>query len=220
MRRAVLPATLAGVAGCVVPATERIERATLERATDSGVGRLAFPLLVRPIDTHRGDWQERIETLPHLRAYLERAPGDAFNVTSFVDYRSSDGYYRKYRAIVVSGKPFAYHLAIADTWKVHYHSSLMAQFAWMREEEERFLRRPEAVFSSWKAVFGEIAAAVGLEYFGVDCALDRDGNLLVFECGPSMLVQCRDEEPFAYKHDYVPKIFAALEELLYLSVRT
>jgi glutathione synthase/RimK-type ligase-like ATP-grasp enzyme len=220
VRRSALPHTLARVAGCVLPATERIERATLAAAGDSRVGDLSFPLLVRPVDTHRGDWQERIDTGPQLRAYLERAPGAAFNVSEFVDYRSSDGYYRKYRAIVVDGKPFAYHLAIADTWKVHYHSSLMAEFAWMRAEEERFLRLPQAAIASWDTVFGEIAAAVGLEYFGVDCALDRDGNLLVFECGPSMLVQCRDEEPFAYKHAYVPRIFTALEDLLHRVARS
>jgi tetratricopeptide (TPR) repeat protein len=215
VRRSALPATLHDVRGCVVPPAHRVARAALEHGAESlaALG-LDGPVVVRPVDTHRGDWQERVANAAELRDYLTRAPGAHFNVTPFVDYRSADGYYRKYRVIVVGGTPFPCHLAISDAWKVHYHSSLMERHAWMREEEERFLRDPRAVFARWETVFGEVASAVGLDYFGVDCAVAADGAVLIFECGPGMLVHCADApDLFAYKYDYVPRIFAALDGL-------
>jgi tetratricopeptide (TPR) repeat protein len=214
--RSALPGTLRDVAGCTVPPTRRIARDILARGADVGAEwGFDFPVLVRPVDTHRGDWQERISNAAELHDYLAAAPGAHFNASPFIDYRSADGYYRKYRVVVVDGKAFPYHLAISDAWKVHYHSSLMEQHAWMRDEEERFLRDPRSAFADWDTVFNEIAAAVGLEYFGVDCALNPDGSVLVFECGPGMLVHCNDSpDLFAYKYLYVPRIFAALDALL------
>jgi tetratricopeptide (TPR) repeat protein len=214
--RSALPHTLRDIAGATVPPAHRFSRDILGDAPDSFAdGEFRFPMLVRPVDTHRGDWQERITNAPELRAYLSRTPGTHFNVSPFVDYRSPDGYYRKYRVFVVDGRPFPYHLAISDEWKVHYHSSLMEQYARMRHEEERFLRNPHSVFGAWDTVFGEIAAAVGLDYFGVDCALNTDGTVLVFECGANMLAQCQDApDLFAYKYEHVPRIFAALDDLL------
>jgi glutathione synthase/RimK-type ligase-like ATP-grasp enzyme len=178
----------------------------------------AFPLLMRPVDTHRGDGLERIDDASGVAAYVARNPAEHYILTPFVDYRSHDGYYRKYRVVVVGGVPYPYHLGISETWLVHYWRAarLMRAHGWMRAEEERFLREPEAVFPAWSRVFGEIAAALGLDYFGVDCALLEDGNVLVFECDPSAFVHCREDpnDVFAYKFTYVPRIFAALDELL------
>jgi hypothetical protein len=175
-------------------------------------------LVVRPVDTHRGDGLELVRAAGDLRSYLARRPGRYFNVTPFVDYRSPDGYYRKYRVFVVAGKPYAYHLAISEDWLVHYWrvAGLMSEHAWMRDAEQHFLREPEAVFPTWATTFGEMAQAIGLDVFGVDCAVTQDGRVLVFECDPAAFAHCRDavDEEFSYKYDYVPRIFAALEDLL------
>ncbi len=188
------------------------------RASRSDAIRLAFPLLMRPVDTHRGDGLERIDDAPGVAGYVARNPAAAYVLAPFVDYRSRDGYYRKYRVIVIGGVPYPYHLGISESWLVHYWraSGLMREHAWMRAEEERFLREPESVFPGWKRVFGGIAAALGLDYFGVDCTLRDDGSVLVFECDPSAFVHCREapDDVFAYKFAYVPRIFAALDELL------
>ncbi|MBV8748391.1 MAG: hypothetical protein JO103_01625 [Candidatus Eremiobacteraeota bacterium] len=216
LRRSALPTTLRDVAGISVPPARRVERALLDAAAAADALDLGVPgpVLVRPVDTHRGDHQARVARPDELRAYLARTPGDAFDVTSFVDYRSADGYYRKYRVIIVGGVPFPYHVAISDAWKVHYHSSRMDEHDWMRAEEERFMRDPRAVFPAWETAFGALAAAVGLDYVGVDCAVNADGWVLVFECGPGMLVHGHDDPSrFPYKHELVPRLFAALEAL-------
>lgn len=215
LNRARLPETLGGIEGCRVAPVRRISRAELNAVS------VDAPLVVRPVDTQRGDFQERVIDSAHLRAYLARAPGTHFNVSPFIEYRSADGYYRKYRVIVVGGRPYPYHLAVSDAWKVHYHSSLMREHAWMRREEERFLRDPQAVFPRWQTVFGAIANAVGLDYFGIDCTVGGGGDALVFECGTGMLVHARDEPGlFGYKTPYVARITAALEALLERAARS
>jgi hypothetical protein len=46
--------------------------------------------------------------------------------------------------------------------------------------------------------FSMVRERFGLDYFGIDCGLDRDGNLIAFEVNASMLVH-DDNEEFPYK---------------------
>lgn len=214
VRRSRLFETLRDVAGCVTPPTLRLSREVVAQAKIE----LDFPILIRPVDTHRGDGLERVTSPGEVEDYLGRHPAAHFNATPFVDYRSADGYFRKYRISVVAGKPYPYHLAISEDWLVHYWrvSDLMREHEWMRAEEERFLRDPSSVFATWDVAFSGIAEALGLDLFGVDCAVAADGRVLVFECDPAAFLHCREpvDGVFAYKYDYVPKIFCAIEELL------
>jgi tetratricopeptide (TPR) repeat protein len=212
VRRSELHSSLRGVADCAVPGTSRLARCDVEGVSPES------PLLIRPVDTHRGDGMGLVASGDELRDYLQKFPDAHFNVTPFIDYRSAGGYYRKYRVIVVAGKPFPYHLAISEDWLVHYWrvEALMRGHAWMREEELQFLREPHSVFPNWERAFGRVAEALGLDYFGVDCSLTADGRVLIFECDPASFVHCREsvDDVFAYKHDYVPRIFNALEDLI------
>jgi hypothetical protein len=54
---------------------------------------------------------------------------------------------------------------------------------------------------------------MGLEYFGIDCGLDRDGNLVVFEVNASMLVHEHNED-FPYKGPFVIRIKSAFDAML------
>lgn len=212
--RTELPHTLRDIA-VQVPVSARIARERLSSVSTEGDIVSQLPIVIRPVDTHRGEGLERIDRASGLAAYLQRTAGETFVVAPFIDYRGDDGYYRKYRAIFVDGRAFAYHLAISDRWMVHYEGSLMETHPWMRAEEERFLREPEAVFPEWDRSFAKIAGAIGLDYFGIDFTKLRDGSTLIFEAGAAMLVHCRDRlDLFAYKYDYVPRIFDAFEAML------
>ncbi len=217
LRRSRLRESLAGVEGCVVPQAIRASRAQLESADPAAAELLgiAFPVVVRPVDRHRGEGCERLAHAGELAAYLGRHRSEHYNVAPFVEYRSDDGYYRKYRIAVVDGRPFPYHLAISEAWMVHYLGSPTAERGWMRREEEAFLADPGSVFERWEQPFAAIAQALGMEYFGVDCARLADGSVLVFECGTAMLIHCLDgAEALAYKYRYVPRIFDAVERML------
>ena len=206
---------LQGIPGCRVAKVFRqkagsaLAAATLQAELPS-----SSTLLVRPAGTHGGDDFEKIEGADALAALLEQgADGDRYFI-EYVDYRSADGYFRKYRFIFVDGQILPYHLAIADDWKVHHDSTDMADYAWMQQEEEAFLGDPGSVFNPGHyQMLREIQQRIGLDYFGIDCGLDRSGDLVVFEVNASMLVHGQNDD-FPYKTPFVRRIKAAFDEML------
>ncbi len=203
-----LAQTLHGIDGCIVPVSLRLLREEI-------AARIVFPALVRPIDTHAGKGLELIADAAQLAGYLAREPAPVLHVTPFVDYKLDDGYYRKYRVIVVDGVAYPYHLAISPNWMVHYNNSPMKDHAWMRDEELRFLTEPRDVFPQWDTLFSRIARAVGLDYFGLDLTRTPEGAALIFEADAAMLVHDLDPpEPFAYKQGPVHAVFAAVEAMI------
>jgi hypothetical protein len=147
------------------------------------------PFLVRVAGRHNGDDFEKIETREDLRTFAARHPGAEFYLMDYIDIRSPDGYYRKYRFFGIDGEILPYHLAIASHWKVHHWRTDMATTPWMKEEEAAFLETPGAVFGERQtAALRALMQATGLNYVGVDCALDESGNVVVFEANAAMLV--------------------------------
>jgi hypothetical protein len=209
--RPMLASTLAGAAARVAPI------ATLEREhLRSGSAPFAFPIIARPIGSHAGHGLERIDRLEDCAAYVDRHRAERYFVSPFVDYASVDGYYRKYRIVYVEGVPYPVHMAISPNWMIHYYNAPMSENQWMRDEEAAFLEDPRRAFDGprFEAVV-QIGAAVGLEYFGIDCAIDREGTVLVVEADTAMLVHTSDPaDLFPYKHQFVPRIYRAVERMI------
>jgi glutathione synthase/RimK-type ligase-like ATP-grasp enzyme len=202
---------LAPIANVHAPRAVRVSHADLQNGTPFG-----FPIVVRPVGSQAGRDLARVENERELNTYLESVASDAFYVMPFVDFRSADGYFRKYRIIVVEGTPYPYHLAISANWMIHYYNTPMYETAWMREEEAAFLADFERVFPApLRRALRDVASAVGLEYFGIDCSIDAQGKLLVFEADPAMIVHAGDDPAlFGYKKLYAHRIFDAFQRLL------
>ena len=149
-------------------------------------------------------------------AYLAERDEAEFFVMPFVDYSSADGFFRKYRIMFVGGKTYACHLAISPRWMIHYYNAAMAENQWMRDEEARFIADMDSVFTgTLAAALREIAAAIPLDYFGIDCAIAQDGRLLLFEADAAMLVHGTDPpELYPYKRAGFERIKIALDSLL------
>ena len=208
-------ARLEGIPGCVVPKVLRQKAgADLAVAGLQAALSCSATALVRPAGTHGGDDFEKIEDAAELAAiFAQRTDSDRYFI-EYIDYRSADGYFRKYRFIFVDGRILPYHLAIADGWKVHHDSTDMAAHPWMQREEEAFLNGPASVFgASHYQILREIRERIGLDYFGIDCGLDASGNLVVFEVNASMLVHDQNQD-FPYKTPFVHRIKAAFEAML------
>ncbi len=202
-----LAATLSGIRGLHGVAAIRADAALARTAP--------LPFLIRPIDSHAGDGLALIDDELALDAHLGRFPAEMYFISPFIDYRSADGLYRKYRIMFVDGVAYPYHASMSPRWMVHYLSSPMREHAWMREEELAFLREPETVFPRWHEITNAVAAAIGLDYFGIDAARLGEGEMLVFEADSAMLVHDEDErDVFAYKRPFVGAIRDALSALL------
>jgi tetratricopeptide (TPR) repeat protein len=206
---------LHGIPNCRVPKVWRQKRNT---ASSIASIRDALPpscsILVRPVGTHGGDDLEKFENTAELAALLAQPIDTDRYLIEYIDYRSADGHFRKYRFIFVDSQILPYHLAIATGWKVHHDSTDMADHRWMQREEEAFLNDPATVFSAGHyQALQAIQQRIGLEYFGIDCGLDHSGNLVVFEVNASMLVH-DDNAEFPYKTPFVHRIKQAFDEML------
>jgi len=176
----------------------------------------ADPFLIRPGGAHGGEDLALIQTPSDLVEYLAKVPYDRFLLTDFHDFKSSQDCYRKCRFIFVDRQPFPYHLAIAESWLVHYWRAEMERADWKKREEEDFL-------TDWRRVFGPQAAAaveqvaqrMDLDYGGMDCSILPNGEVLLFEANACMLVHLDDTKAdFPYKHLAVPRIQEAMTRMI------
>ncbi|HEY5239671.1 MAG TPA: hypothetical protein VIJ62_14915 [Rhizomicrobium sp.] len=206
-----------------IPVTTRISR---EHLCEIGIGEKdvnevlsdgVFPLIVRPIGSHAGRGLQKLETPSQIEDYLEERAEDEFFISRFVDYRGDDGLHRKYRVVLVDGRPFACHMAISEQWNIWYLNADMTRSAEKRAEEEKFMVEFNEGFAArHREALSEIANRVGLEYFAIDCAETKAGKLLVFEADNCAIVHNMDPpEIFPYKAAQMRKIFDAFVAMLY-----
>lgn len=215
-------AVLAGIPNVILPATARCARADL-----AALGRdqmqlgdilqgARYPVIVRPVGAHAGRNLEKLASAGDVAPYLEGCSEEHFFVSQFVDYSGADGQFRKYRIVFVDGRPYPCHMAITDQWKVWYMNAGMEESAEKRAEEERFMTQFQDDFGGRHAsALSDVARAFGLDYFGIDCAEDREGNLIVFEADNALIVHDMDPpDIFPYKAPQMHKLFADVAQMI------
>jgi hypothetical protein len=216
-------ALLKSVPGVVMPVTARLYRQVLEQISLDALSITTvledgdFPIIIRPVDSHAGQGLEKIDHPAALADYLKTAPNNEFYVARFVDYRSPDGQFRKYRIVLIEGRPFVCHMGISDHWMIHYLNAGMADSAEKRDEEARFMADFDSGFARrHEQAFSAINERVGLDYLGIDCGETADGDLLIFEIDSCMIVHAMDPvDVFPYKQPQMQKVFSAFREMLF-----
>ena len=201
---------LDGIKGLDIPATACVTRAQLSDLAAQ------FPVIIRPRGSHAGVGLARIDNGAGIAKYLaDRLEGEFF-VTRFVDYASDDGLFRKYRIVLVDGRPYACHMAIADRWDIWYLNAGMAFSESKRREEAHFMHSFDSDFAvRHQAALTAMAGRIGLDYFTVDCAENNNGELLIFEADNTAVVHNMDSpEVYPYKAPQMRKIFDAFAEML------
>lgn len=213
---------LGSAPGVVMPVSVKVGRPVLE-AVSRGASELStieesleFPIIVRPVGSHAGMGLVKAADSGELFEYLQTMPQSEFYLSRFVDYRSTDGLFRKYRVVLIDGHPFASHMAISREWMVHYLNAGMTESPGKRAEEARFMESFDEEFGArHRSALCAIAERIGLNYLVIDCAESQDGRLLVFEIDSSAVVHAMDPaELFPYKKVQMQKVFAAFRAML------
>jgi hypothetical protein len=157
--------------------------ATLERYA------LKFPLLLRRPGFHTGRHFLRVNQETDLEPALQAIPGNHLIALQYLDTRSPDGKFRKYRVMLIDGACYPMHVAVSRDWKVHYFTADMAENAAYRREDEFFLNDMPGVLGEpgLEALQG-VQTALGLDYAGIDFSLGRAGELIVFEANATMTI--------------------------------
>lgn len=214
--------------GVVMPVSVRIGREVLNQLALNELSITAvledgdYPIIIRPVDSHAGQGLIKLDNAASIEIYLKMLPEkDEFYIARYVDYRSKDGLFRKYRIVMIEGKSFICHLAISEHWMIHYLNAGMAESEKKRAEEERCMESFDDDFARRHAMaLHSISERIGLEYFGIDCGETADGKLLLFEVDVGMMVHAMDPvEVFPYKQFHMKKVFSAFRQMLLKSIK-
>lgn len=147
-----------------------------------------FPFIIRVVGDHAGKSMVLVRSRDDL-ALLHVFPFDGrdYYLTEFVDYKSKDGLYHKQRFIMINGEPVLRHSLFNTHWKIHAASrGYMQKHESWEDDEKRCVRLETEMVPKLETVFKEITDRIGLEYVGLDCNINEDGELLVFEANANM----------------------------------
>ncbi len=211
LRREIAARILTGLDGVLVPNADCLDAAALRATPDDW-----FPFLVRPAGTHAGEGLILVRDRAALEQAMLDLHAERYNRTHFVDYRSSDGLYRKYRVALAAGRALLCHMAISDHWMVHYLNAGMADHPERRDEEARVMGGFETGFGRRHAhAFAAISERLALDWVVVDCAEAADGRLLFFEADVAAIVHDMDPPAlYPYKQAAMARVFDAFRALL------
>jgi glutathione synthase/RimK-type ligase-like ATP-grasp enzyme len=220
-------ALLKSASGVDIPQTTRVSRQALEQIGRNELSVTTvlsdgnFPLIIRPVDSHAGNDLAKLDNPAAIAQYLSTLSEEIFYISRFVDYSDEDGQFRKYRIVLIEGRPFVCHMGISSDWMIHYLNAGMIESAEKRAEEERFMADFDKDFAiRHKEAFQAINERMGLDYLGIDCAEMADGSLLIFEVDGSMVIHAIDPvDIFPYKQPQMKKVFDAFREMLVNSMK-
>jgi hypothetical protein len=218
-----LHGVLNGIEGLEIPPTMGVRREQLLRLSQSRLALselsagISFPVIVRPRGSHAGKGLAKLDDPAAIEHYLGEHSQESFFISRFVDYRSDDGLFRKYRIVFIDGQPYACHLAISDRWDIWYLNAGMSDSADKRLEEATFMWTFDSGFAErHRAALAGLSKRIGLDYFTVDCAETKEGSLLVFEADNTAIVHDMDPpDIFPYKVPQMRKVFEAFAAMLH-----
>jgi hypothetical protein len=182
--------TLQGIPGVIVPRVQRFQ----PRSPDDVFSRAAaegfeLPFIARVAGLHGGVSMVKVDSRDDYDA-LHALPFDGrdFYLTEFIDYRSPDSLYRKTRIALVDGVPLIRHHLIDANWMVHASAlALMDQRPDLMDEANGVLADFDGrLRPAIEDRLSEITRRLGLDYYGIDCHIDAQGEILLFEANANM----------------------------------
>lgn len=170
------------------------------------LGGLKYPFIIR-------------ENLYHSRAMHLVHNADEFRAVrwdrmltpvaaEYIDARSKDGLYRKYRYVAVGEQGFQRHLILTTDWlsrsgtRVHTPESLREEIAYLEGPDPNHERLQRA------------REALGLDMVAFDYAYMPDGELIVFEPNPlpNLWDEHASEPNVAHEAKYVERLYQGMAD--------
>lgn len=213
--RTALPDLLRDVEDVVAARVRLLPRERIEEA------QVGWPRLLRAPGYHSGQHFVLVRGAEELDAAAAALPGAELLAIQYIDTRGEDGFFRKYRVIIVDGTLYPLHLAVSENWKVHYFSAGMAENPEGRAEEARFLESMQSAIGDRAcAALERIARRLALDYAGIDFGLDREGRVVVFEANATMTVPAPPSDArWDYRRTHVNRILSATRRMLFNRAR-
>lgn len=219
-RRDEVAAKLRGIPGLTVPLVTRIRpNSRREILNLLEQGPVTYPAIVRSTGTHGGEAMALLHSVADAdKLDIFACDGSEYYLSSFIDFQSPDGYYRKIRIVLVDGKPYARHMLFHTDWKVNarVRKETMDGRDDFKAEEQAFLDNFESeTLPLWRDRLAAIHQQLGLDYAIVDCAKLADGSLAIFESNAGgNTLRHGDPVKFPYLAPHVERLREAVFQML------
>ena len=208
---------LNGIKNLIVPLTLRFRpRSPADILAQIRQAGLTFPVIMRPCGAHTGRNTQLLNSADEaLNLYSLPLDGSEYYLTQYHDY-SENGIFRKFRIILVDGTAYLRHMRFSDNWIIHRESC-----AGFMEANPRYIEAEIAMLNNFEtelrpqiqAILDRICQRIGLDYFGIDCAIGQDGQVLIFEVNACMTV-LNSANKSAYYEEPLAKLRAGIVRMI------
>ena len=171
--------------------------------------RLRLPMLVRRRWGHgREGGLRHLETEASFERWWADARTDpaSWVASEYVDVRSPDGWYRKYRYFMAGSSGNPRHLIVSPHWEVRPTDRVRTGAT--REEELAFVTAP----FPHHARFDDARVALGFDIAAFDFSYDASGGVVVWEVNPYPDLSRPKKDVGEYLHATVEKSYAILAD--------
>jgi len=180
---------LQGIPGVIMPKTVRFRPLSpdeiFEQAEKEGID---FPFIVRIAGYHHGKSTELVTSRDDYSA-MHKYPLDGrdFYLTEYVDCSDDSGMHCKQRLLVIDGEPVLRHSMYNERWDIHSESLgyMLERESWddIHARDSQF---ESEVLPTLLPAIEEITKRLQLEFYGIDCYVRPDGEMVIFEANANM----------------------------------
>jgi glutathione synthase/RimK-type ligase-like ATP-grasp enzyme len=188
---------LKGIDNLTVPKTIKINPSSPGEVYDHiRESDFQFPVIFRKAGLHGG---KNTTLLYGYNEYEKFYPfaidGSDYYLIQYVDYKQ-DGVYKKFRLVVVDGEVFIRHIIYSDHWMIHSSSrEYMEKNSSYQEKEKDILETFDSYIKpEIQPVIQTIHEILGLDYFGIDCYIDSNMHILIFEVNANMNIMVNNQQ--------------------------
>jgi glutathione synthase/RimK-type ligase-like ATP-grasp enzyme len=197
---------LQGIPGVIMPRTQCFQPSSPDEVFSRATAeRFEFPFIIRVAGLHGGQSMIKVNSREDYAA-LHALPFDGrnFYLTEYVHLRDGQGLYHKQRIAVIDGEPVLRHAMYDSNWKIHSGSRafMMARDSW-EVEFAYFDRFDKGLLPPMRPAIDEITSRLQLEYYGIDCAMQPDGQMVVFEANANMNFLYNPYDVIQYRVDVI-----------------
>ena len=180
---------LQGIPGVIMPKTVRFRPLSPDDIfKEAESEKIVFPFIVRVACDHHGKSTVLVNCRDDYND-MHKFPLDGrdFYLTEYVDCSDDAGLHYKQRLVVIDGEPVLRHSMFNEKWAIHSES-----LAYMLERESwddihaRDSHFESKVLPALFPAIGEITKRLELEFYGIDCHVRPDGEMVIFEANANM----------------------------------
>ena len=179
---------------------------------------LAFPMILRPTNTHTGNRVSLVCNQAEFTAYFQSTSGAGeYYVIEYVESADPDGLHNKMRVLCVDGRFYPVACLFSTKWNIHARDRYgeMLESAELQAREERWLADlPTALGAANMNRLEQVREVVKLDFFGIDFCLREDGSMLIFECNAAMRHNFSHARQFPYIRSHLEKVSQAFNTMV------